>query len=108
MKRELCRRLHRAMCCQMERESEDGSASAWWLVIPCREAMMLSHDLAYFLQRILSVEVDDGLAMPGPVLGRRALQNPRLAILIRNRSSTSRSNGARDWDGDGQVRSRRW
>jgi len=37
--------------------------------LPCREAMMLSHDLAYPFQWELPVEIDDGLAMPGPLLG---------------------------------------
>jgi len=31
--------------------------------------MMLSHDLAYPFQWELPVEIDDGLAMPGPLLG---------------------------------------
>jgi len=42
--------------------------------IPCREAMMLSHDLANPLEGILPVEVDDGLTVLRPLLGRRALE----------------------------------
>lgn len=34
--------------------------------IPCREAMFLSHNLAHFLQRVLPIEADDGLAVPCP------------------------------------------
>ena len=40
--------------------------------------MVFSHELANPLERILPVELDDGIAMVGPVLGRRPLQDAGL------------------------------
>jgi hypothetical protein len=42
--------------------------------VPCREAMVLFHELTHPLQRILPVEADDGIAMSRPFLRRRPLQ----------------------------------
>lgn len=50
--------------------------------VPCREVVVFPHEVAHFLEGELAVEVDDGLAMGGPFLWRRALQRPGLGPLV--------------------------
>lgn len=50
--------------------------------VPCREVVVFPHKVAHFLEGELAVEVDDGLAMGGPFLWRRALQRPGLGPLV--------------------------